>query len=466
MKTSKSSLTLAAVFACAAFTFSPAVRAQAQTVTYLAKQSSGAFVQATDGNFYGAGYSGASSFGEIFRMTRTGEVTTIHSFCSEPNCADGELPGWSGPILGSDGNLYGVTQGIPSTFYRLTLDGQFTLLYTFCTSLSCLADGESPTGIILASDGNFYGTMTVGGNPTWSGGTIFSISPTGQFKVLYTFCSLAKCADGQSPYFPPIQGRDGNFYGTTYSGGKGSGGVVYELTRSGTYTVLHNFCGPNDNNCVTGSGPSTIVQDSNGKFFGTAVYGFETAFELSSTHKYSVLHSFDTSAGGYFPMGGLTLASDGNFYGTNQDGGTANQGTMYEITPAGEFTVLYNFGYPQGWDPTPSPLFQGTDGGIYGTTLYGPAPCCAGTIFRLSNGMGRLVKPVPVAGSAGTSVLILGNRLTGTNSVTFNGVEANFTVESDTYIRATVPSGATTGAVSVVTPTGTLKSNPQFVVTK
>jgi hypothetical protein len=76
------------------------------------------------------------------------------------------------------------------------------------------------------------------------------------------------------------------------------------------------------------------------------------------------------------------------------------------------------------------------------------------------------VKTVPAAAKAGKSVLILGNGLTGSTSVTFNGVAAEFTVETDTYIRATVPAGATTGMVSVVTPAGALNSNPQFLVTK
>jgi uncharacterized protein (TIGR03437 family) len=89
-----------------------------------------------------------------------------------------------------------------------------------------------------------------------------------------------------------------------------------------------------------------------------------------------------------------------------------------------------------------------------------------GTVFKLSNRLSPLVKTVPVRGSVGASVIILGNNLTGSTSVTFNGVEAEFTVESGSYIKATVPAGATTGTVSVVTPTGTLNSNPQFVVTK
>jgi uncharacterized protein (TIGR03437 family) len=134
------------------------------------------------------------------------------------------------------------------------------------------------------------------------------------------------------------------------------------------------------------------------------------------------------------------------------------------MTPAGSYTTLYSFG-SQGYDPYSGPLVQGTNGEIYGTTLYSEVGD-GGTIFSLDNGLSPLVETAPVAGPVGKSVLILGNGLTGSTSVTFNGVEAAFTVESDTYIKATVPTGATTGTVSVVTPSGTLNSNPQFVVTK
>src|SRR6266481_3889482 len=126
--------------------------------------------------------------GQVFRMTPDGKITTIYSFCSQPKCADGADP-FSAPILGSDGNLYGVMAAGGNvngagTFYRLTLDGQFTKLYTFCSSPGC-PDGVFPTGVIQASDGNFYGTTEVGGK--FNDGTIFQISATGQFKLLYTF---------------------------------------------------------------------------------------------------------------------------------------------------------------------------------------------------------------------------------------------------------------------------------------
>ncbi len=111
------------------------------------------------------------------------------------------------------------------------------------------------------------------------------------------------------------------------------------------------------------------------------------------------------------------------------------------------------------------PLFQGTDGSLYGTTPYGPNNT-NGSVFKFSNSLTPLVQTAPGIGKVGQHVLILGNDLTGTTSVTFNGVPAEFKVEKNTFIRATVPAGATTGTVSVVTPSGTLNSNPQFVVTK
>jgi uncharacterized repeat protein (TIGR03803 family) len=450
----------------ALFVLSLAVCAQAQDVTFLAQGGATSLIQATDGNFYGTGEGGLHERGQVFRMTPAGKITTIYSFCSQPNCADGADP-FSAPILGSDGNLYGVIaaggKNDAGTFYRLTLDGQFTKLYTFCSSPGC-GDGVFPTGVIQASDGNFYGTTEVGGKFNY--GTIFQISPTGQFKLLYTFCSQAHCADGLQPNFPPIQGIDGNFYGAAYSGGAFEGGVVYELTSSGTFTVIHNFC---RNYCESGTGPETITQDASGNLFGTTAFGgrkhdYGTVFEITSTHQFNLLHKF-LRTDAVNPNMGLILANDGNFYGMTQGGGASQEGAIYRITPEGAYTTLYSFAYPQGYDPFAGPLFQATNGNFYGTTIYGPNPNL-GTIFSFTNGLSPLVETAPRAGPVGQSVLILGNGLTGTTSVTFNGVAAAFTVESDTYIKATVPAGATTGMVSVDTPAGTLNSNPQFVVTK
>jgi uncharacterized repeat protein (TIGR03803 family) len=246
-------------------------------------------------------------------------------------------------------------------------------------------------------------------------------------------------------------------------------GVVYELTASGTYQVLYSFCNYGSGSCPDGSVPTNIVQDSKGNLFGTTTFGgsnnYGTVFEITPRNQYIVLQSFDFNHQN--PLAGLILANDGNLYGVNQGDGR-NGGSIVEINPAGGVTPVYTFSFcdASGYNPSGS-LFQGTDGNLYGMNAYGGDGCGGyGTIFSVSNGLSPLVETSPLAGKVGESVIILGNGLTGTTSVTFNGVAAAFTVESDTYVKATVPKGATTGVVSVVTPSGTLNSNPQFRVTK
>jgi uncharacterized repeat protein (TIGR03803 family) len=469
MTNSKSLRTLGLALACATITFSLAVRAQAQTLTYLAQFNGtngtypyGSLIQATDGNFYGATRSGTLLYDEIFRVTPGGEISSVYSFCSVADCADGEHT--TAPILGSDGNLYGVSSGGSNytwsgALYRLTLEGQLTTLYTFCPKANCVGS-EIPNGIIEGSDGNFYGTtFGAGANDA---GSVFQVSSTGKFKLLHSFCG-GDCAEGDGPLALPMQGSDGNLYGTAQSL---QGGVVYKLTPLGTYKAIHTFCIP----CFGGGNPvlSGLAQDAKGNLFGTTIYadgGYNTGsvFEITPTNQYILLHAFRFS-GGVAPGTGLTLANDGNLYGVavndSFDRG-GNYSLIYEVTPAGEFTTLStSYNRPNG------PLLQGTDGSFYGTTPFVNDGAGYGTVFKLSHGLSPLVKTVPVAGKIGQSVIVLGNGLTGSTSVTFNGVEAKFTVESDTYIKVAVPKGATTGTVSVATPSGTLNSNPQFVVMK
>jgi uncharacterized repeat protein (TIGR03803 family) len=475
-----------------AFTFSLAVCAQAQTVTNLANfdgsnghDPQGGVIQATDGNFYGVTFTGGTKdSGSMFQLSPGGQLRSIYSFCSQPKCADG-LYSTATPVLGSDGSLYGVVgeggsnagyeQG-SGIFYKMTLRGQITILYTFCTIAPC-TDGQFPVGITQGYDGNFYGTTYGGG--AFNSGTIFQITPTGKLKVLYSFCSLMNCADGWQPEFPPIQGIDGNYYGVTLGGGALGAGALYELTPSGTYSVLHSFCYGDGCN---GTQPNQIVQDAHGNLFGTTVWGgssatggkvgFGTVYEFTSTHQYIVLDNFDYVRG--TPGSGIALANDGNLYTTSAgsyDTGDSG-GTIFKVTPTGNYTELYTFGVCStlGYLPATA-LIQATDGLIYGSTIYGgkgEGTSCAdnGTIYTLSTGLSPMVQVVPPGGKIGKHVIILGNGLTGATSVTFNGVPAVFTVEKDTAISVTVPTGATTGTVSVVTPSGTLNSNPQFVVTK
>lgn len=488
MKNSGSRLILA--LASAAFVLSLAVGAQAQTVTFsdltgigpggTGWEPYGTVTQATDGNFYGTATNGIfGGGGNIFRMTPDGEITNFYTFvCSRTKCPYGAFP-MTAPILGTDGNLYGVTSaggnapGGGGVFYKLTVQGQFTVLHSFGQTPT---DGTWPQGITLGSDGNFYGATVYGGNRSEQPGVIFKLTPTGEYTELYSLCSRATCADGEKPFSPPIEGNDGNFYGATTTGGTNGGGVIYKITSSGHYSVIYNFCNPDDSHCTGGSLPYAITKDADGNFVGTTYSG---AFKITPSGQFSVLNTLSSAQHFGSPYSQLILGSDGALYGMMDGGGSGSwvgrvRGAIYRVTTTGDASTLYAFcqcGGGTGFNPI-SGLFQGTDGNFYGTTAFGGIGPDTnedwgyGTVFQYTSGLGPIVETVPTAANAGKQVLILGNHLTGTTGVMFNGVQADFTVESDTYIKATVPAGATSGTVSVVTPNRALNSNPQFVVTK
>ncbi len=175
----------------------------------------------------------------------------------------------------------------------------------------------------------------------------------------------------------------------------------------------------------------------------------------------TTLHSFDGTDGTNIARG-LIQGTDGNFYGTAFAGGTDGDGTIFEITPAGDLTTLHNFDGDDGSQPL-GELVQGTDGSFYGTTINGGANG-SGTIFSLSVGLGPFVEMLPAFGKVEASVTILGTNLTGATGVTFNGAQATFTVVSNSEISTAVPVGATIGTVQVSTPAGTLSSNVSFQV--
>ena len=479
MISTKRSLIFRAALAVAAITFSLAVCAQAQTFTTLAnfivsngdEPYYGSVIQATNGNYYGTtSYGGKNGGGVIFEITSAGKLSDIYNFCSQTNCADGKNP-YSGLILGSDGNFYGTTHdsGGPNnagTVFKMTIGGKLTTLYSFCAQPSC-TDGEAPDGaLVQASNGNFYGTTYNGG--AFGYGTIFEVTQSGTFKTLYSFCAKTNCNDGGQPTSGLVQGTDGNLYGTTYYYGSHHAGTAYEITTAGKFKLLYSFCA--QASCADGSDPfGGLVQGSNGNFYGTTNVGgsnYGTIFELTTAGVLTTLHTFGDTDGGY-PTSAPMRASDGNFYGTTWAGGvTGDGGTIYQITPAGAFSLLYNFCSSLNSCTGTSPegaLGQATNGEFIGTTTFGGTGN-DGTVYSYSTGLGAFVQTVPVAAKAKARVIILGSGLTGSTSVTFNGTAATFTVVSDTEITATVPTGATTGTVSVTTPTGTLNSNPAFQV--
>ena len=141
------------------------------------------------------------------------------------------------------------------TIFKITPSGTLTTLHSFCAQSNC-TDGESPeAGLIQATNGNFYGTTYQGGaNCAPDGcGTIFKITPSGTLTTVYSFCSQSGCSDGYYPEAGLIQASNGDFYGTTTFGGAGGVGTVFKITPSGTLTTLHSFC--SQSNCTDGEYP-------------------------------------------------------------------------------------------------------------------------------------------------------------------------------------------------------------------
>jgi uncharacterized repeat protein (TIGR03803 family) len=175
----------------------------------------------------------------------------------------------------------------------------------------------------------------------------------------------------------------------------------------------------------------------------------------------SILYNFKGGSDGAFPDAGFVQGTDGMLYGTTGVGGSAGFGTLFQISTAGAYKSLYSFTSGMGEYPL-SALLQHTDGIFYGAAERGGAHGF-GSVYSLDMGLGPFVTLVLPSGRVGQTTQILGQGLTGTTSVTFNGVPAtSFKVVTDTYMTAVVPSGATTGKVVVTTPGGTLTSNVNF----
>jgi uncharacterized repeat protein (TIGR03803 family) len=427
------------------------------------RSPNGPLIQGFDGSLYGTTViGGAHSLGTVFRFNANRTVTTLHNFCSRTACWDGGVPK-SGLVLGRDGNLYGTTTyggaHKVGTIFKITPQGVLTTLHHFCAQASC-ADGYGTTQpLIQAADGNFYGAAPSGGIN--HAGTIFKVSPGGNFKLLYSFCAKAQCADGSAPN-GLIQATDGNFYGTA------TFGTVFRVTPGGTLTTLHRFC--SRANCSDGYEPmGALTQASDGVLYGTTAYGggnssFGTVFKITLQGSFTIVHRFCTDVdciGGGVPQSTLIQGTEGNLYGTTSRRHSAQfGGSLFKITRTGILTVLRTF---PDWRVDFPGVMQATDGNFYGTT-YDQSASYFGTIFKLKMGLSPFIKTVPIAGASGTTVIILGTNLSGATSVKFGGRAAPFSVVSSSEIRTVVPTDATSGIVTVVTPNSVLSSNVVFRV--
>ena len=322
----------------------------------------------------------------IAQVTSAQAFSVLYSF---QNKTDG-----SNPQVGLFLNgIYGTTflGGDPGcacgTVFRILPNGTFSTLHTFVGT-----DGANPMGNLVAdANGNLYGTTSQGGTGSLAAGTIFKLAPPAKpggswtETVLYTFTGGA---DGAHPYAGLIRDTAGNLYGTTNVGGAFNHGTVFKLDTLGNETVLHSFAGAPDGAYPYGG----VIRDNAGNLYGTTndggAFNAGTLFRLSGTGKETVLHSFNGTTDGAHPSAGLTFDAAGNLCGTANQGGTDQEGTIFQLAKTGRFIVLHAFtGSVQGANPAAG-LVLGASGYLYGTTSEGGNFDNDGTIFQINPSTG------------------------------------------------------------------------------
>jgi len=374
-------------------------------------------IQGSDGNFYGTTDGGGTNgVGTVFRITPEGQLTTLYQFGGF--FGDGREP-FAGLAQGTNGNFYGTTfvggTNDEGTVFTITPGGQLSVLYQFGVYSGYIGTSTGPkSGVVQGADGNFYGTTT--GDET--AGTVFMITPEGDFTTIYNFCSVTnasgQCLDGNAPEERLVQGSDGNLYGSTARGGANNWGTLFMITPGGKLTTLYSFCSiSNEFECLDGTGVSSLIQGSDRNFYGTTgvggtngggtVFMMTPSGELTTLHSFCVISSGEVCADGNDPNS-LIQGSDGSFYGTTYEGGTADcclqygDGTAFQITSDGALTPIWEF--TDGADgAAPGGLLQGRDGNFYGIA--------GGTVFRLVVGLtscGASISPTNADfGTAGSS---------------------------------------------------------------
>ena len=353
---------------------------------------SATLTRGADGNLFGTTqYGGTGNHGTVFRVTPGGTLSTLIEFTGNGGANVGSTP--NGLFLGGNGELYGTTQtgGYGSndvgTAFRIDPDGSMDTLVDFAALRGGGAGAAPLAALLQGRDGNFYGTTYYDG--ATDSGTVFRMTPAGIITRLAEFTGASGPLPGRGPLAPLVEGLDGEFLGVTSAGGSNEGGTIFQMTTSGEALTLFEFDNPDE------SPETPLTQGADGHFYGTTLTdgasGAGSIFRLTSDGTFTTLIEFSGMEGprrGARPASALTLGDDGNLFGTTSAGGVSDAGTIFKLTPAGEFTTLVDFSGADAPTPGSTPLgalLLASDGHLYGTTSAG-GPQDEGTAFRLTQG--------------------------------------------------------------------------------
>ncbi len=339
---------------------------------YRSAATVGRLCAAPDGSLYGmATFGGDGDAGGIFRITSSGSFSVLHPF-EKGSIPSFQIGQFAGMMLGSDGAFYGVMPGISDLAFRITSTGEFsTRRFDAPDDANRTIWHAVRSGLSRGTDGDFYGVTT------GLYGSLFRLAADGQRTVLYTF----KDREAGDLSNPVSELQDGAFLCaarfTPFQGVKSLGrdtGAIYRITEGGPANLAHHFLDDNENQ------PCKLVEGGNGTLYGVTrrggTYGLGTFFKLSPGQAHVVLHDFEPTEGGIVE-GSVLRGDDGNFYGIRGHGWTHSTSadvivpeTAFRLTPAGEYTRIYtftdNFSYSLSME-----LAKGSDGDFYGTyTTY------------------------------------------------------------------------------------------------